>query len=81
MLAIAVLFVAMTAEAAWYPDRRKSQFETVFGYALFPYPYSLPGIGQGLGLVGGAMNISDTTDGCIRHGLRRRCKRYRRGRG
>jgi hypothetical protein len=31
-----------------------------FGYAVFPYPYSLPGIGQGLGLVGGAMNIDGT---------------------
>jgi len=43
------------------PDRRKDQFQTSYGYALFPYPYSLPGIGQGLGLVGGAMNIANTT--------------------
>ncbi len=42
------------------PERRKPQFSTDFGYALFPYPYSLPGIGKGLGLVGGAMNIADT---------------------
>lgn len=42
------------------PDRRKDQFQTSFGYALFPYPYSLPGIGQGLSLVGGAMNIANT---------------------
>ena len=42
------------------PDRRKEQFQKSFGYALFPYPYSLPGIGQGLGLVGGMMNIADT---------------------
>jgi hypothetical protein len=41
-------------------DRRKEQFSTDFGYALFPYPYSLPGIGKGIGLVGGAMNIADT---------------------
>ncbi|MDA8421793.1 MAG: BamA/TamA family outer membrane protein [Nitrospiraceae bacterium] len=43
-----------------YPDRRKPQFTKNFGYALFPYPYSLPGIGSGIGLVGGAMNIADT---------------------
>jgi hypothetical protein len=42
------------------PDRRKDQFQKSYGYALFPYPYSLPGIGKGLGLVGGAMNIADT---------------------
>jgi len=42
------------------PERRKSQFANDFGYALFPYPYSLPGIGYGIGLVGGAMNIAGT---------------------
>lgn len=42
------------------PDRRKEQFQTSFGYALFPFPYSLPGIGEGVSLVGGAMNIADT---------------------
>ncbi|HEY9050472.1 MAG TPA: BamA/TamA family outer membrane protein [Gammaproteobacteria bacterium] len=41
-------------------DRRKDQFSTSPGYAVFPYPYSLPGIGSGIGLVGGSMNISDT---------------------
>ena len=42
------------------PDRRKEQFQTSFGYALFPYPYTIPGIGGGVGLVGGAMNIANT---------------------
>jgi len=57
-----VLFsLATSAGASWFPDRRKSQFETTFGYALFPYPYSLPGIGSGVGLVGGAMNINGST--------------------
>lgn len=41
-------------------DRRKEQFETSFAYAVFPLPYSLPGIGKGLSLVGGAMNIANT---------------------
>jgi len=41
-------------------NRRKDQFQKSYGYALFPYPYSLPGIGKGVGLVGGAMNIADT---------------------
>jgi hypothetical protein len=42
------------------PERRKEQFQTSFGYALFPYPYNIPGIGGGIGLVGGAMNINNT---------------------
>ncbi len=49
-----------TSVSPYLPDRRKTQFSTDFGYALFPYPYSLPGIGKGLGLVGGAMNINNT---------------------
>lgn len=53
---------ASTAVSAFssLPDRRKEQFQTSFGYALFPYPYNIPGIGGGLGLVGGAMNIANT---------------------
>ncbi len=67
---IALCLVCMYAPQSWsddyasvspyLPDRRKTQFSTDFGYALFPYPYSLPGIGMGIGLVGGAMNIADT---------------------
>jgi hypothetical protein len=41
-------------------NRRKEQFTKDSGYALFPYPYSLPGIGTGISLVGGMMNIADT---------------------
>ena len=41
-------------------DRRKEQFATSFAYAVFPLPYSLPGIGKGISLVGGAMNIANT---------------------
>ncbi len=56
-----LLVLAGSAQASWIPDRRKTQFSSEFGYALFPYPYSLPGIGEGLGVVGGAMNINNTT--------------------
>jgi hypothetical protein len=45
---------------AFAPERRKTQFPEGFGYALFPYPYSLPGIGSCLSLVGGVMNVADT---------------------
>ncbi len=67
---IALCLVCMHAPPSWsddgasgspyIPDRRKTQFSTDFAYALFPYPYRLPGIGKGLGLVGGAMNIENT---------------------
>jgi hypothetical protein len=59
-LLICTLFLNSMAEASVFPDRRKNQFATDFGYALFPYPYSLPGIGTGLGIVGGASNIAGT---------------------
>jgi outer membrane protein assembly factor BamA len=59
-LVVVALVLSSVAEASIFPDRRKDQFATDFGYALFPYPYSLPGIGTGLGLVGGASNIAGT---------------------
>jgi hypothetical protein len=49
-----------TSDDTIYPARRKTQFSKDFGYAFFPYPYSLPGLGSGLSFVGGAMNIADT---------------------
>jgi hypothetical protein len=57
---VLALVLSSMAEASMVPDRRKNQFATDFGYALFPYPYSLPGIGTGLGLVGGATNFAGT---------------------
>jgi hypothetical protein len=54
------LSAAVSTDASFVPDRRKDQFPKSPGYAIFPYPYSLPGIGSGLSLVGGATNIADT---------------------
>jgi len=42
------------------PDRRREQFPKDFGYAVFPFPYQLPGIGSGISLVAAAQNIADT---------------------
>ncbi len=59
---ICFLIVLLPVQALAYdlgaPERRKPQFETSQGYAIFPFPYSLPGIGSGLSLVGGATNIA-----------------------
>jgi hypothetical protein len=49
-----------SSEGLSAPDRRRDQFPKEFGYATFPYPYRLPGIGSGLSLVAGAANIADT---------------------
>src|SRR5712691_2316327 len=42
------------------PERRRDQFPKDFGYAAFPYPYRLPGIGSGLSFAAAAFNIADT---------------------
>ncbi|HEY0665930.1 MAG TPA: hypothetical protein VGD24_07690 [Gallionella sp.] len=43
---------------SYLAERRKEQFESSPAYAVFPFPYALPGIGSGLSIVGGAMNIA-----------------------
>jgi outer membrane protein assembly factor BamA len=42
------------------PERRRAQFSKEFGYGVFPVPYRLPGIGSGLSLAAGALNIADS---------------------
>jgi len=48
------------AQSNIVPERRKAQFESETGYAAFPFPYSLPGIGSGVSFVGAASNIFDS---------------------
>ena len=60
-LVCAFIPAAATAEDDFTaPERRRDQFPKDFGYAAFPYPYRLPGIGSGLSLAAGAFNIADT---------------------
>lgn len=47
--------------ADWYPERRRDQFPKEDAYLVVPLPYSYPGIGEGLFLLGNASNIFDTT--------------------
>lgn len=42
------------------PERRKPQFHTDEGYYLVPTPYSIPGIGDGLTVVGAMSNSFNT---------------------
>ena len=56
-----VLLLAMPlsapAEDDCIPDRRRSQFMNDPGYYVFPMPYSIPGVGEGVGVVGIGMNM------------------------
>jgi hypothetical protein len=45
------------AEYEYLPDRRKPQFMNDPGYYVFPGPYSIPGVGEGVAVVGIAMNM------------------------
>ena len=42
------------------PQRRREQFTKEFGYGVFPVPYRLPGIGSGVSIAAGALNIAGT---------------------
>ena len=59
-LAPAALAAGADTDGLSAPERRRDQFPKEYGYAIFPYPYRLPGIGSGLSLVAGALNIADT---------------------
>ncbi|MBE9516107.1 MAG: hypothetical protein IME93_03930 [Proteobacteria bacterium] len=41
-------------------ERRRDQFQTQTGYYVFPIPYSLPGVGDGMALVGVVPNVAET---------------------
>ena len=43
-----------------FPDRRKPQFMNDQGYYVFPMPYSIPGVGAGVGIMGIGMNVGGT---------------------
>jgi len=51
--------LGLTPDEFAAPERRREQFPRDYGYAAFPFPYRLPGVGSGLSLVAGALNIAD----------------------
>ncbi|MBF0240000.1 MAG: hypothetical protein HQM12_20045 [SAR324 cluster bacterium] len=61
-LTIMVLLSSFVASTVFsFPTkRRKDQFETTSGYLAMPLPYSFPGIGTGLFLIGYAGNLLET---------------------
>ncbi len=60
-LLLAVVTGASAVPAYSAPERRKDQFPAEYGYLLAPLPYSMPGIGEGLFVLGNFSNIFDTT--------------------
>lgn len=57
LLALLILWVPASLHAI---ERRKPQFLTEPSYLIFPLPYSLPGIGEGILLTALAGNIAET---------------------
>lgn len=59
VILISLLFFYVNS-LAFDIDRRKDQYKSTPGYIFVPAPYSLPGIGEGLFLLGMANNINNT---------------------
>jgi len=57
IVGLCLLLVSADGEAI---DRRRDQFQTESGYYVFPFPYSLPGVGDGVALLGVVPNVSET---------------------
>jgi outer membrane protein assembly factor BamA len=60
LVAIVSVQAAFADEETFYPQRRKDQFSTDPGYYVFPMPYSIPGVGEGVGVMGIGMNLGGT---------------------
>ena len=60
-LLVGVLCLSQSIQA-FEIERRRDQFTKQYGQLFAPLPYSLPGLGSGLLLVGRYANIADTND-------------------
>lgn len=61
-LTCVLLIYASTSMAAdWIPERRKNQNPTQPAHLFVPLPYSKPGIGDGVVLMGTVSNVAETT--------------------
>jgi hypothetical protein len=56
-------------DTEFVPDRRKSQFMNDQGYYVFPMPYSIPGVGEGVGVIGMGMNVGGSYTDIFGFGL------------
>src|SRR5512145_3540310 len=60
LMVLAISSAVLADEASFIADRRKPQFMNDKGYYIFPMPYSIPGVGEGLGVMGIGMNLGGT---------------------
>ena len=56
-----LLFGSLPIHGQAIPDRRKEQFPTEPAHLFVPLPYSIPGIGSGLFLLGNLSNVFEST--------------------
>ncbi len=56
---VLLLTFYITSELAGI-ERRRSQFQNEFGYIVTPLPFIVPGVGTGIGLLGGLNNIYES---------------------
>ena len=52
-----LLFMSLFHTIVYGIERRREQFVTNFGYVAIPIPFSIPGVGSGLGVAGNINNI------------------------
>ena len=52
-----LLFMSLYHTIVYGIERRREQFVTNFGYVAIPIPFSIPGVGSGLGVAGNINNI------------------------
>ena len=59
---IACLIILITGSSYGFEiERRREMFTKQYGHLFVPLPYSLPGLGEGLLIIGNFGNIADTT--------------------
>lgn len=61
MLTILLVYSSVSFSYEWIPERRKDQNPTQPAHLIVPLPYSKPGIGDGVILLGTITNIAETT--------------------
>jgi hypothetical protein len=68
-LAVVLAAQPAFAEDSFPPERRKPQFSKDLGYYVFPMPYSIPGVGEGIGVAAIGMNLGGTYTDVFGFGL------------
>lgn len=61
LLSVILAYSSLSIAADWIPERRKDQNPTQPAHLFVPLPYSKPGIGEGVILMGTVSNVAETT--------------------